>query len=63
MKSNKYLYEYVIQGNYGYGWDDVDFIDKSEKGAFKKAKQSLKTYQQNENNAVHRIIERRTLKT
>ena len=42
MKSNKYLYEYAIQGNYGYGWDDVDFIDKSEKGAFKKAKQALK---------------------
>lgn len=23
MRKNKYEYLYVVQGNYGYGWDDL----------------------------------------
>lgn len=56
----KYSYEYVIQANYGYGWDDVDFYEKNAQG-FKDAKSSLKTYRENETQAHHRMITRRTL--
>ena len=55
----KYSCEYVIQANYGYGWDDVDFYEKNAQG-FKDAKRSLKTYRENETHAQHRLITRRT---
>ena len=56
----KFNYEYVIQGNYGFGWDDVGYYEKNAQG-FKDAKSSLKTYRENEPQAQHRLISRRTL--
>lgn len=54
-KINKWLYQYVVQGNYGYGWDDLvthnNRID---------ALNDYKWYKQNEQ-YPHRIIKRRTL--
>lgn len=57
---NKFKYEYVIQANYGYGWDDVDYHEKNAQG-FKDAKHNLKLYRENEPSAQHRLITRRTL--
>ena len=58
MKKNKYKYLWVIQSNYGYGWDDVD---QSEN--YKDAKTNLKLYIENETNCPYkiRIILRRVL--
>ena len=54
-KQNKYKYLYVVQGNYGYGWDDLTSSED-----YKEAKQDLKDYNLNENYS-HRIIQRREL--
>jgi len=45
---------YVVQGNYGYGWDDL-----FEEDTWLDAKQALKEYQENEPQYSHRIITRR----
>ena len=58
---NKYRYLVVLQGNYGYGWDDLCHYDKSDLKAYKEAKTNLKCYRYNEKQALHRIIERREL--
>lgn len=60
-KQNKYTYLYVLQGNYGYGWDDLLEYDKSTIGAYSVAKEDLKCYRENEKQYSHRIIERRVL--
>lgn len=60
MKTNKYTYYYVIQGNYGYGWDDLFCYDKSAKDARKNAKATYLDYFKNDN-GVFRIINRREL--
>lgn len=44
----------VLQGNYGYGWDDLVEYDN-----YKDAKTDYKAYRENERNASHRIITRR----
>lgn len=59
IKQNKYSYVKVLQGNYGYGWDDVHEFCQSE--GIRERKQTLKTYRENERNATHRIIDRRVL--
>ena len=46
--------EYIVQGNYGYGWDDLTTSD-----SYGEAKQDLKDYRENEKNATHRLITRR----
>ena len=46
--------EYIVQGNYGYGWDDLTASD-----SYGEAKQDLKDYRENEKNATHRLITRR----
>ncbi len=60
----KYNYFYVLQGNYGYGWDDLIFYQRKNSGfdseAWKEAKQDLKDYRDNES-ASFRIIERKIL--
>jgi hypothetical protein len=58
MKTNKYLYLYVVQGNYssGYGWEDL-----TESESRKEARQDLKDYRQNEVQYPHRMIKRREL--
>ena len=57
--TNKYKYVKVLQGNYGYGWDDL--IEYPEGTSIKERKADLKCYRENERNALHRIIERRVL--
>lgn len=58
MKTLKYTYYYVLQGNYRHGWDDLVIYDKKEPDAYKEAKQDLKDYRANET-ANFRIIERK----
>ena len=55
-KQNKYSYVFVIQGNYGYGWDDL-----TEEETYKEAREQLKCYNENEPNVFHRKIQRRVL--
>lgn len=56
-KQNKYSYVKVIQGNYGYGWEDVSEYDKQE---FATVKNDLKEYRAS-NTGVYRLINRRVL--
>lgn len=64
MKVKKYVYLYVLQGNYGFGYEDLTAEDKSEVNqhgtALKRIKNDLKAYRQNEG-GDYRIISRRVL--
>jgi hypothetical protein len=63
MKTNKYTYLYVLQGDYGFGFEDLACEDKTEAGAIKRIKQTKKEYLDNDKTARgFRIIERRELK-
>ena len=57
VKQNKYSYVKVIQGNYGYGWEDVSEYDKQE---FATVKNDLKEYRLS-NTGAYRVIDRRVL--
>ena len=57
VKQNKYSYVKVIQGNFGYGWEDVSEYDKQE---FATVKNDLKGYQLS-NTGAYRVIDRRVL--
>ena len=57
VKQNKYNYVKVIQGNYGYGWEDISTYDKQE---FPTVKKDLKEYRSS-NTGVYRVIDRRVL--
>lgn len=46
----------VLQGNYGYGWDDLVEYDKEDSA---ELKQDLRSYRENERNARFRVITRR----
>lgn len=48
---NKYINESIIQGNYGYGWEDLCCYYKG----------ALKEYNMNERGFPHRVIKRRSL--
>ena len=56
-KQNKYSYVKVIQGNFGYGWEDVCEYDKQE---FSTVKNDLKEYRLS-NIGDYRVINRRVL--
>lgn len=66
MKANKYTYYKVIQGNYGYGWNDEDFHETNSNGYFtcKGAQDAfltnLKAYREN-GSGVYRVIKRKEL--
>lgn len=63
-KQNKYSYLVVLQGNYGYGWDDLMTWDKNkDELSFRSSREHLKWYRQNEKQATHRIVHRRVLNT
>lgn len=54
----------VLQGNYGYGWDDLVEYDIADFNGnllamYKEIKQDLKDYEENETNASHRVVTRR----
>lgn len=55
---NKYSYVKILQSNHGYGWDDVQEFSKDDN--IRERKASLKNYRENQKQASHRIIERRT---
>lgn len=46
----------VLQGNYGYGWDDLVEYETSQQ---REAKQDLRDYRENEKGVQHRLIRRR----
>lgn len=49
----------VLQGNYGYGWDDLCEYDPKSEQQMKELKGDFKTYKKEEPTVCHRIIERR----
>ena len=53
-RQNKYLYLYVVQGNYGGYWEDL-----AESDTHKEARYNLKEYRISSGPAPHRIIQRR----
>ena len=56
-KQNKYKYVKIIQGNFGYGWEDVSTYDKQD---FFLVKNDLKEYRLS-NISAYRAINRRVL--
>ena len=56
-KQTKYNYVKVIQGNYGYGWEDVSAYDKQD---LSLVKNDLKEYRLS-NIGAYRVIDRRIL--
>ena len=56
MRERKYDYEYIVQGNYGYGWDDLTAHDTRA-----AARAERKVYDANES-TPHRVIARRVLR-
>lgn len=52
---NKYTYLFVLQGNYGQGWEDLTASEKR-----KEVRNDLKAYRENEG-GIYRIIRRREL--
>ena len=51
---NKYLYLWIVQGFYGYGWEDLTASEK-----YSEARANLRDYQTNEIDVPHRLIKRR----
>ena len=56
-KQNKYRYVKLIQGNFGYGWEDISEYDKQD---FSLVKNDLKEYRLS-NTGSYRVIDRRIL--
>ena len=56
-QQTKYSYVKVIQGNFGYGWEDVSEYDKQD---YPLVKNDLKEYRLS-NTGVYRVIGRRIL--
>jgi len=54
-KRNKFRYLDVIQGNYGYGWEDLSEYDNDHR----EARKDLKEYRMACPYGSHRIISRR----
>lgn len=55
-RENKYEYLFVVQGNYGYGWEDLIASEDEQ-----EANNDLKAYRENDP-APTRLINRRVLK-
>lgn len=62
MRENKYIYYKVLQGNYGYGWDDLCSYDTSDPQQMKECRDDLKAYRENEGVPL-RVIRRRELRS
>jgi hypothetical protein len=64
MKTKKFNYYKVIQGDYGHGWSDEDFYSVNSKGLFPtnkdrlRFKENLKAYRGN-GGGVYRVIFRK----
>lgn len=70
MRARKYDYLYVLQGDYGQGWEDLTAEDKHGehtrdgaklRGPWDRIRQSRREYRENEG-GTYRIIERRELR-
>jgi hypothetical protein len=57
VKNNKWEYLYVLQGDYGYGWEDLTASDDR-----REIRNDLKDYRENER-GHYRVISRRVLNT
>jgi hypothetical protein len=55
MKKNKYVYLFVLQGFYSYGWEDLTASE-----SWKEVKQDKKDYIKNER-GIYRVVKRREL--
>lgn len=53
-KPNRTKPEYVVQGNYGHGWEDLTSSDNQA-----EARNDLRAYRENETGVPHRLITRR----
>lgn len=49
----------VIQGNYGYGWDDESSYDTDDVGYLKTLKHDFDEYRKSGHNALYRIVHKR----
>jgi len=56
MRTGKTKEVKILQGNYGYGWED---ICKYEKENYSESSDDLKAYRENAPECVYRIITRR----
>ena len=59
-KRTKYIYLKVLQGNYGYGWNDLESAEIDKPDQVKELRRDLKAYRENQP-AAYRIIRRREL--
>lgn len=55
MRQNKYTYLFVLQGSYGFGWEDLTASE-----SLKEVRQNRREYAENEG-GQYRIIKRREL--
>lgn len=55
----KFITVKVLQGNYGYGWDDLLEADPNDEKEMKEFRDNIKDYKQNEPQYAHRVITRR----
>ena len=53
-QKNKFVYLYIIQGNYGQGWEDIDASE-----SWKESRSNLKAYRENMPEYPYRRIKRR----
>ena len=60
-RERKYDYYKVLQGNYGYGWDDLVSYNTSDPQQMKELRDDYKSYQENEHIPL-RIITRKELR-
>ena len=59
MKTPKTKLVKVLQGNYGYGWEDLCQYDPKDDNQMKELRDDKKAYKENEVGVPHRVIERR----
>ena len=60
-RQNKYRYLVILQGNYGYGWDDLVTYDTANADWYNDLRADRKAYRENEPQYPHRTIHRREL--
>lgn len=61
---NKFNYLYVLQGDYGHGYEDLIAVCKTEPSPWKKIRTYKRDYEENDVHARRlRIIERREKNT
>lgn len=54
MKTKKYCYLFVLQGNCGYGWEDL-----TQSESYREIRADLRAYRENAPEISYRVINRR----